>query len=225
MILLSVICLGMWNGMWNFALAAKLPIDLAHSSIGFSVKHLSLFPVKGRFTKFEGFADYDAKKNVVTRLYIKVDVDSINTDNEDRDAHLKSRDFFHVRNDVYDIIPENRYVEFWGEAIPWQKKSASAMFPIKGKLKILKTKKDASFQIKPKLMKGRGDQVQMIGMEALGNIDRRHFGLTWQKPGTGLKEKLAGKFVGDQVDLAVNLVFKNTKTKTTNTNKTKTTRR
>ena len=175
-------------------------IDQAHSSIEFSVKHLGLVPVKGRFTKFEGTLDYH--KNIIKNVYIKIDADSINTDNSNRDAHLRNKDFFHVRNDTYDIIEKNRYIEFWANNYSLESTKH------KGKLKILKAKRNVNLDIQAK----RITQPKMrIGIMAKGVIDRQKFGLTWQKAGT--KEKLAGKLVGDEVTLDINLAFKPKKTK------------
>ncbi len=181
--------------------AGKHSLDTRGSTIGFSVKHLSVLPVKGKFTKFEGFVDYSTDKDKIDEVYIKIDVDTINTSNDDRDAHLKSKDFFHVRNDVYDIVPENRYIEFRAKNFSLKKAST-----LKGSLKILKTKKEVIFQVKKKTVKTK-DSVSKISVVAEGKINRKHFGLSWQKPSSGLKEKIAGKFVGDEVKMTVNLAF------------------
>ena len=180
------------------AMARFVPyqIDKAHSSIEFSVKHLGLLPVKGRFTKFEGSFDYHSKKNIITNIYIKIDADSINTDNSNRDAHLRNKDFFHVRNDVYDIIEKNRYIEFWADN--YSLKSAQHT----GKLKILKSKRKVKLNIQAKAITS---PKKRIGIMASGKIDRRHFGLTWQKAGT--KEKLASKLVGNEVTIDINMAF------------------
>ncbi|MCY4524434.1 MAG: YceI family protein [Halobacteriovoraceae bacterium] len=183
------------------AFAKKFIIDSSHSSIEFSVKHLGLFPVKGRFTKFEGFIDVDVKKMKAKKVFIKIDVDSIKTDNDDRDAHLKSKDFFHVRNDVFDIVDANRYITFntRGFSLKGTKK-------LKGKLRILKEKKTVNFSVKINSMEKQGS-VWKIGIVANGKINRKDYGLTWQKPSSGTKEKVAGKFVGDKVDMMVSLTF------------------
>ena len=58
---------------------------------------------------------------------------------------------------------------------------------------------------KIKSIKVKGN-VERVGIQADGEIDRKVFGLTWQKPGTGLLAKAAGKFVGDEVKIMVNLI-------------------
>ena len=74
--------------------AGTWAIDPVHSSIGFSVRHLMVSKVRGNFENFSGaivVAD-DGTSSVTA----EIDVDSINTHNEQRDAHIKSADFFEV---------------------------------------------------------------------------------------------------------------------------------
>lgn len=182
-------------------IAANFSLDKAHSSIEFSVKHLGLVPVKGRFTKFEGGAKFDDVKNKVVTVYLKIDTDSVDTGNGDRDAHLKNKDFFHVRDDLYNIIEKNRYIEFKAENI-----SIGSSASVKGDMKILNTKKKVSFKVNMASIKS-GNTLKRVGVVAEGKIDRNDFGLTWQKPTSNFKSKLAGKLVGDTVKMTGNLTF------------------
>ena len=75
--------------------AAQYEIDTAHSQIGFKVKHVT-GKVSGRFTSFSGSFNYDQKSDKFWSAEAKIDPASINTDNEARDKHLKSPDFFDV---------------------------------------------------------------------------------------------------------------------------------
>src|ERR1700712_5541981 len=68
-------------------------IDPAHSSLGFRIKHL-VGKVPGRFTKFGGTVSFEPGKPETWKADAKIDAASINTDNEKRDGHLKSPDFF-----------------------------------------------------------------------------------------------------------------------------------
>src|SRR4051812_16104713 len=78
---------GYTNGTWI--------IDPAHSEVGFSVRHLMLSKVKGRFAKFEGRI-VTAENPLESRVEASIDLSSIDTNNSDRDAHLRSADFFDV---------------------------------------------------------------------------------------------------------------------------------
>jgi polyisoprenoid-binding protein YceI len=69
-------------------------IDAAHSSIGFSVRHLVVSKTKGSFGEFTGEISFDGKNLEKGTARITVQVSSIDTDDEKRDGHLKSPDFF-----------------------------------------------------------------------------------------------------------------------------------
>jgi polyisoprenoid-binding protein YceI len=78
----------------NPASAKEFKVDTAHSSIGFTVTHLQLSEVEGRFNDFSGQFDWDASAPEKSRLEFSVKTESINTDNVKRDGHLKGEDFF-----------------------------------------------------------------------------------------------------------------------------------
>jgi polyisoprenoid-binding protein YceI len=69
-------------------------VDASHSHVGFKVKHMMISNVKGNFDKFSGSFEYDEATKTVKSLTGTVVIDSINTQNEKRDGHLKSGDFF-----------------------------------------------------------------------------------------------------------------------------------
>jgi polyisoprenoid-binding protein YceI len=75
--------------------AATWNIDPAHSEVGFSVRHMMVSKVRGRFTTFSGqlVTAADPTQSSVTA---EIDLASINTGQEQRDAHIKSADFFEV---------------------------------------------------------------------------------------------------------------------------------
>jgi polyisoprenoid-binding protein YceI len=75
--------------------AATWTIDPVHSEVGFSVRHMMVSKVRGRFTRFSGeivTADDPAQSSVTA----EIDLSSINTGQEQRDEHIKSADFFEV---------------------------------------------------------------------------------------------------------------------------------
>jgi polyisoprenoid-binding protein YceI len=72
-------------------------VDPTHSSIQFAVKHMGIATVRGKFTRFEGTLEVGEDLST-SKAYGKVDASSIDTDEPDRDAHLRSPDFFDVEN-------------------------------------------------------------------------------------------------------------------------------
>lgn len=70
-------------------------VDPAHSSVGFTIRHFVSY-VEGRFKEFTGNIDYDAANPSNSTVNFTVQSQSINTDNEKRDDHLRSEDFFNA---------------------------------------------------------------------------------------------------------------------------------
>ena len=179
--------------------------DSSHSSVEFSIKHLGLLPVKGRFKKFTAQFEYDEKNHTAKKVEVKMDVDSIDTNEEDRDAHLKGDDFFQVRDKTYDLVEKNRYIVFRADKIKAKKKGRK--FFLKGNLKILNTEKPVTFDAKVHAQKDKSGQVVGLILTADTKIRRQDFGLNWQKEGTSALKKAAGKFVGDKVKIHIAMMF------------------
>lgn len=75
--------------------AETYKIDATHSAVDFSIRHM-VGRTKGRFAEFSGTIMYDAAKPAQTKISGTIQAASINTDNEKRDGHLRSPDFFAV---------------------------------------------------------------------------------------------------------------------------------
>jgi polyisoprenoid-binding protein YceI len=76
--------------------AATFSLDKAHTRVGFKVKHLVIATVSGQFDDFEGSFVFDEAKPELKDLNIKIKTTSINTNEPDRDKHLRGEDFFKV---------------------------------------------------------------------------------------------------------------------------------
>ncbi|HEY9187811.1 MAG TPA: YceI family protein [Ignavibacteria bacterium] len=83
---------------FNFVKAqqASWSFDVSHSKISFSVTHLVISEVTGHFSSFTGKVVSKSEDFVNSEIYFEIDAKSINTDNETRDNHLRSADFFEV---------------------------------------------------------------------------------------------------------------------------------
>src|SRR5438477_7975363 len=75
-------------GTWN--------IDPSHSAIAFSVRHMVISKARGRFTKWSGELQFDAEKPRASSVQVTIEPASIDTADAQRDAHLRSADFFDV---------------------------------------------------------------------------------------------------------------------------------
>jgi polyisoprenoid-binding protein YceI len=76
-------------------------IDSAHSEIGFSVRHMMISTVRGRFEKFSGTINFDEAAPANTTVDVQIEAASVNTKEAQRDGHLKSPDFFDAEKYPY----------------------------------------------------------------------------------------------------------------------------
>jgi polyisoprenoid-binding protein YceI len=82
--------------------STKWVLDPTHSEIGFKIKHLMITNVSGNFNKFEVKAETNSDDFANAKVSVDIEVDSINTNNSQRDAHLRNADFFEA--DKYPLI-------------------------------------------------------------------------------------------------------------------------
>lgn len=92
-VILSVFALSLAGGLFA---AEAYTVDAAHTTVGFSVRHMGISNVKGTFPKVSGTLMLDEKKIDKSSVEITIDAASVNTNNEKRDAHLQGPDFFDV---------------------------------------------------------------------------------------------------------------------------------
>ena len=83
-------------------------IDASHSQVQFSVRHMMISNVHGRFENFNGTVNVDEKKPENSNVDVKIEVNSINTRDPKRDEHLRSGDFFESEKYPYITFVTNR---------------------------------------------------------------------------------------------------------------------
>lgn len=156
--------------MSGSAFAATYKIDGAHSVVGFSVKHLVVSKVKGRFNKFEGSFDFDDKKNEVTKVDVKIDAASIDTNDKKRDEHLSSPDFFDVK--------KHGQILFKADKATVQKDKTTK---VEGFLTIKGVTKPVTLDLTygGSIVDPSGNTK--VGFSLTGKIDRKEFGVSWNK--------------------------------------------
>jgi polyisoprenoid-binding protein YceI len=76
----------------------KWVLDPTHSEVEFKIKHMMISTVTGNFKKFDATVETEGEDFTTAKVKFTVDVDSIDTKNEQRDGHLKSVDFFDTAN-------------------------------------------------------------------------------------------------------------------------------
>ncbi len=171
---------------------ANWTVDQSHSSVGFEVKHMMVSKVRGHFGSYTANIEADDLTDLTTgSIEFQIDVASINTNNEDRDNHLKSADFFDVES--------NPTIDFKSKSITKDGND----YKVNGDLTIKGVTNEVSFNVE---FGGKGKNpwgVDVYGFEAETKINREDFGLTWNAPlETG--GVLVGKDIKIKVELEVN---------------------
>ncbi len=147
----------------------KYVVDQAHTSVGFSVKHMVITNVKGKFKQFDGVIMYDENDITKTSVSGSIPVASIDTGNERRDDHLRSEEFFHAE----------KYPEITFESKKVVKRDDGYVMigdiTIRGVTKEI----EVPFEVVGKITDPMGNT--RIGIEAQTTINRQDFGVSWNK--------------------------------------------
>jgi polyisoprenoid-binding protein YceI len=171
---------------------ATWTIDPAHSDVQFKVKHLVISTVTGSFKKFEGHLKAEKDDFSDARISFSADIDSIDTNNAQRDGHLKSGDFFDAA-----VHPTLTF-----SSTSLTKKSGSD-FLLRGDLTLKGVTKAIELTANHG---GVGKNLYgntVAAFELTGKINRQDFGVTW-----GALTEAGGAVVSDEVRLHINVELK-----------------
>jgi polyisoprenoid-binding protein YceI len=167
----------------------KWVIDPAHSEIQFKVKHLVISTVTGKFDRFEGSVNTSAEDFSDMEAEFSAEVDSINTNQPDRDGHLKSADFFDAASHPKLIFKSKRV-----------KKNSDGSLKLSGDLTMRGTTKEVDLDVQygGTIVDPWGNVK--AGFEISGKVNRKEFGLHWSAV-----TEAGGVVVADEVKLAINV--------------------
>lgn len=168
---------------------SKWNVDVTHTNVGFKIKHMMVSKVRGNFSDMEGTIEGDPRELENTKINFRVGIDSISTNNEDRDNHLRSADFFEAE----------KYPNMTFESTNI-KKVGDNQYELTGNLTIKDVTKETTFDVE---YLGEGTNpwgVEVVGFEASTTISRKEFGLTWNQA-----LETGGVLVGDDVKIQIDL--------------------
>jgi polyisoprenoid-binding protein YceI len=171
------------------ATAQTWNIDPAHSSASFTVKHMMVSNVHGRFGKLEGTVVYDGKNIAAAQVDTTIDATTITTENEKRDAHLKSPDFFDVAG-----FPTITFKSKRAEAI------GNGKFKLIGDLTMRGKTKEVVLDVEGPTDPVTVQKSQRVGVTATTTLNRQDFGVSWSRTMDG-----GGYVVSDQVKVTIEL--------------------
>ena len=170
--------------LWN--------IDPVHSHAQFKVKHMMISNVKGEFTSVKGSLQFDEQKLTNSSVEAEIDATTINTREPQRDAHLKSADFFDVEK-----FPT---LSFRSTQVSRKNDDELA---VAGELTIHGVTRPVTFTVEgPSAPTKDPWGNTRIGLSATTRIHRKDFGLTWNAA-----LETGGILVGDDVTITLDVEF------------------
>jgi polyisoprenoid-binding protein YceI len=166
---------------------AEWALDGAHSKLGFSVSHLVVSSVSGRFKQFSGKVELDEANLTKSDVSISIKADSIDTDEPKRDEHLRSADFFDTKK-----FPE---LTFKSTKIT---KAGGKKYKVTGDLSMHGVTKSVTLdaELSDAIKSPWGKMVRSVKMT--GKVKRGDFGLKWNK-----SLDAGGVVVGEDVTLDI----------------------
>jgi polyisoprenoid-binding protein YceI len=163
-------------------------IDKAHSEVVFQIRHL-VTRVRGRFDDFEGAIQLDDDRPEVSSVEFTIKAASIDTNEKDRDAHLRSADFFDVERFPTLAFKSKQII-----------KKSSESYDVIGELSIHGVTKEIALPV-THLGKAKDPWgMERVGFEAEITLNRKDYGLMWNAP-----LELGGFLVGDDVRVSLSI--------------------
>jgi polyisoprenoid-binding protein YceI len=168
--------------------AAEHSIDQAHSDVSFKVRHL-ISKTSGQFTDFDGKIVADFQNLANSSVEFTIAVESVDTENEERDKHLRSADFFDVEK-----YPAIRFVS--SEI----SKSGDQSYAVTGTLSMHGVSKTVTLPVKylGEVTDPWGNTK--AGFEIETSLDRKDYGIVWNKA-----LDAGGMLLGNEVEILINL--------------------
>lgn len=151
-----------------FAAPQTFQADPAHTGITFKIRHF-FTTVPGSFSEFDATITYDAENVSASSATATIQVGSVDTNNDKRDAHLKDEDFFNA--------PENPKITF--ESTRWEKAEGDNKFKVTGDLTMAGQTNPIVLDVTLLGIQKNSDGVPVSGWEAETRIDRRDWGISY----------------------------------------------
>ncbi len=164
-------------------------IDSAHSEINFTVRHMMISNVRGRFEKFTGSVDFDEQTPANSTVDVTIDTASINTREEKRDAHLRSPDFLNVEQ-----YPSMTFKSTRVEALD------KTHGRLHGDLTIRGVTRPVVLDVEYAGMSKSPWGTTSAGFTATTRINRKDWGLEWN-----VALETGGWLVGDEIKIEIEL--------------------
>ncbi len=174
------------------AMTTTWKLDPVHSTAEFKVKHMMISNVKGQFSGVSGLLNLDENEIANSRVEATIDASSIDTRDAQRDAHLKSADFFDVER-FPNLSFRSTRVERTGDD----------ELAVTGDLTIHGVTRQVLFRVEGPTPPAKDPWGNTrIGLSATTKISRKDYGLTWNAA-----LETGGVLVGDEIAIALDVQF------------------
>lgn len=175
--------------------ASSWTIDPQHSYVGFSVRHVMIADVRGSFEKFSGTVEIDDEDITRSKVEVSIDVNSVDTNVDKRDEHLRSPDFFDVAKFPTMTFVSKKIIQ-----------SDKDELKITGDLTLHGITREVVLEVDGPTKEIKDPWGHMRrGASASTKINRKDFGMTWNK-----SLETGGVTIGDEIkiELEVEMVKK-----------------
>jgi polyisoprenoid-binding protein YceI len=164
-------------------------IDPAHSEINFTVRHMMISNVRGRFEEFDGTVEFDEQNPENSVVDVRIDATSINTREAKRDTHLRSPDFLNAEKYPYLTYQSTRI-----------KRTGETTAIIYGDLHIREKAIEVPLEVEFNGLAKSPWGTTSAGFSATAKINRKDWGLEWNQA-----LETGGVLVGDEVKINIEL--------------------
>ncbi|HLP13428.1 MAG TPA: YceI family protein [Flavobacteriales bacterium] len=169
----------------------KWGIDPMHSEVTFKVKHMMISSVSGNFTKFDSAVETTGDDFTTARIDFSADVNSISTNNEQRDGHLKAGDFFDAENHPKLTFTSTK-----------MEKKTDEEYKLHGNLSLRGVTKPIVLDVEFGGIAKDAYGNTRAGFSLAGKINRKDFGISF-----GMVTETGGIVVGDEVKLNMHVQY------------------
>ncbi len=169
----------------------KWALDPTHSEVHFKVRHLVVSNVSGSFKTFNASVETQGDDLTTAKVHFTADVNSITTNNDQRDGHLKTGDFFDTAN--------HPQLTFEGDKL---EKTGDDAYKLHGTLTMRGVSKPLTLNV------SHGGQIQdpwgntRTGFEVTGKVNRKDFGVSF-----GMVSETGAIMLGEDVNISANVEF------------------
>jgi polyisoprenoid-binding protein YceI len=166
-------------------------LDPTHSELQFKIKHLMISSVSGQFNQFKGTVETSGDDFTTAKVHFEADINSISTNNAQRDEHLKAADFFHAENHP-NLVFEGERMEKTGED----------EYKLYGTITIKGITKELVLNVEFGGITTDPWGNTRTGFSVSGKINRQDYGISF-----GAVSETGGLLLGDEVKINANVQF------------------